>query len=191
MTPLTLWAHEANPVILETVVRTDTSLTHTHPAAGEAAAVLAITLQALLQGALPATAVEKAHAFARRSGFSREVIETVVEAREPSSSAAGAAESMTGLTVLREALFQVVHVRSFEEALEGVLKRSPASDALGAIVGSLAGARFGREGVPRRLRYLVLACRPLEGAGALTRPSTYWATDAMVMAEALLTARES
>jgi hypothetical protein len=51
------------------------------------------------------------------------------------------------------------------------------------------GARLGREGIPERLRSHVISCRPMEGLAAHPRPSAYWATDAMAMAEALLTAR--
>ena len=66
---------------------------------------------------------------------------------------------------------------------------SPGDDALPAMVGALVGARFGRDGLPEPLRNLVLSCRPMEGLAAHPRPSAYWATDALALAEALLTVR--
>jgi len=185
VTPLTLWGHEAEAAILAAKAMEDTALTHPAGRAGEAASVLAITLRSLLRGAEPSSAIEAAHAFARRSAFAREVIDAVVEsATRPEAHRGGDA-----LSVLRSALFHLRATASFEAAVETALAGDSTSDALPVIVGALLGARLGRDGIPERLRNLVLSCRPMEGKAAHPRPSLYWATDAMAMAEALLTAR--
>ncbi len=189
VTPLVVWGHAADPVILATKIRTDTALTHSSSIAGDAASVLAILLQTLLQGRDPSNAIEDAHSFARRSGLDREVIEAIVEPGEPLKNAGGKHESPSVLSVIRLALFQLGRTLSFEDALESAMVASHDSDAPPAIVGALMGARVGRDGIPERLRSLVLSCRPMEGLVTHPRPATYWGTDAMAMAEALLTAR--
>ena len=56
-----------------------------------------------------------------------------------------------------------------------------------AIAGALLGACHGREAIPARWIYPVLACRPLAEAGALRpRPIEYWPDDVLELAEALL-----
>ena len=183
--PLTLWSHEADPAIAATKAREDAALTHPATQAGEAAAVLAITLLSLLKGGEPSAAIESAHAFARRSGFSRDVIDAIVE----STTAQKVWRGSNALVVLRAALFHLRTSVSFEAATESALAMDSTSEALPAIVGAVMGARLGLGGIPERLRSLLLSCRPMEGLSAHPRPSSYWATDAMAMAEALLTAR--
>jgi fructose-1,6-bisphosphatase/inositol monophosphatase family enzyme/ADP-ribosylglycohydrolase len=185
VTPLTLWAHEAEDAIAAAKAGEDTAVTHRSTPAREAAAILAVTLHSLLRGSESAQAVDTAHAFARRGGFSREVIEAVVE----SSQTPGRVDD--ALSVLRVALFHLRATPSFETAIETALAadHDPGSDAAPAIVGAVMGARSGREGIPARLVSLVLSCRPMEGIALKPRPPIYWATDAMAMAEALLTAR--
>ncbi len=185
VTPLTLWGHEAEPGIIATKAREDAALTHPEGRAGEAASVLALTLHSLLRGDEPASALESAHAFARRSGFSPEVIGAVVESAAPAKDRG----TCDALRVLRLALFHLQASPSFAGSMEAALAVDPSSDALPAIQGALMGARLGREGMAERLRNLVLSCRPMEGLAVHPRPSLYWATDAMAMAEALLTAR--
>jgi hypothetical protein len=185
VTPLALWAHDASDTITATKAREDAALTHPASAAGEAAAIMALALHSLLRGVEPLAVIDAAHAFARRSGFSREVIDACVESttlpRPPHASDA--------LSALRCALFHLRTAGAFEAAMESALTLDSASDATAAITGAVMGARLGREGISDRLRNLVLSCRPMEGLAPHPRPSTYWGTDAMAMAEALLTAR--
>ena len=185
VTPLTLWGRAAAPSLLAAKVRADTALTHPSPLAGEAAAVLAIALQSLIQKGDPAAALEAAHAFARRSGYSRAVIDTV--ALTSVRVTRGPAPNV--LTALHETLFHLGRGTSFPDALDSARARGLVADAGPALVGAFIGACFGRDAIPERLRNLVLSCRPMDGHARYPRPSTYWATDAMAMSEALLTAR--
>jgi fructose-1,6-bisphosphatase/inositol monophosphatase family enzyme/ADP-ribosylglycohydrolase len=188
VTPLTLWSHAADPAIAAAKATEDAALTHPSRVAGEAAAILGVVLHSLFRGADPAAAIAEAHAFARRSGHSPEAIAAVVES-STSLKGARAAEDADALRVVRAGLFHLLRTPSFEDAIESALALGPTADALPAVIGALMGARLGREGIPMRLRNLVLSCRPMEGLAARPRPPVYWATDAMAMAEALLTAR--
>jgi fructose-1,6-bisphosphatase/inositol monophosphatase family enzyme/ADP-ribosylglycohydrolase len=189
VTSLTLWGHAADPAVLAAAVRTDTGLTHPSAVAGDASVALAITLQQLLQGQTPSRAIEAAHSFARRSGLAREVIEAVADSTSPLGNSREPRNPPNAVKALRSALFHLGNARSYEEAVEAAIDSSPYSDVLPAVVGSVVGARFGRDGIRHHLRSYVLSCRPMEGLAPQARPSTYWATDAMAMAEALLSAR--
>ncbi|MBK5255144.1 MAG: ADP-ribosylglycohydrolase family protein, partial [Vicinamibacteria bacterium] len=189
VTSISLWAHAADPMVVAEATRTNAALTHSSSITGDAASVLAITLQALVEGRDASAAIEIAHSFARRSGLSPEIIEAVVASMSPVGNSREPGEPPNAVKALRSALFHLANARSFHEAVEAAIDSSPYSDVLPAIVGSVLGARFGREGISHHLRSLVLSCRPMEGLVAHPRPPTYWATDAMAMAEALLTAR--
>lgn len=189
LTPLTLWGHAADPSLLVAKIRADTGLTHPAPVAADAAAVLAIALHSLLQGTSAPGAIESAHDFARRSGCAPSVIEAVAGSHDRVSATRVAVDAPDVTTALHAILFHLAKTDSFEDAVAQAIALSPASDALPALVGAFIGARLGREGIPERLRAQVLSCRPMEGLSMSARPATYWATDAMTMAEALLTAR--
>lgn len=187
--PMSLWAHSADPVVRDAAVRTNTALTHTSKVAGDAASVLSVTLTALLDGQEPQQAVESAHAFARRSSLSGEIIDAIVGSMSPVGNSREPGEPPNAVKALRCALFHLGIARSYEEAVEAAIDTSPYSDVLPAVVGAVVGARFGRDGIPHHLRSLLLSCRPMKKSTSEPRPPGYWATDAMAMAEALLTAR--
>lgn len=189
VTPLTLWGQAAEPSILATKIAEDVLLTHRWPKGPEIAAALAVVLQGLLQGTSPAAAIETAHAFARKSAWSREVIEAIAASGAPPPRVPEGAGPIDALSALHLSLFHLGESASFETGLEAALVVSPGDDALAAMIGALLGARFGRDGIEERLRNLVLSCRPMDGVAVQPRPPAYWATDALAMAEALLTAR--
>jgi ADP-ribosylglycohydrolase len=189
LTSLTLWGHAADPTLLINKVRADTALTHPAPAASDAAAVLAFALQSLLNGKSASESREAAHAFARRSGCAPEVIEAVAGSHEPASAPKVAVDAPDVATAVHATLFHLTKTASFEDAVAQAIAASPVSDILPALVGAFMGARFGRDGIPERTRNTVLSCRPMDGLTTSSRPATYWATDAMTIAEALLTAR--
>ncbi len=185
VTPLSLWGHEADPLVVAAKVREDTALTHPTSSAGEVAAVLAIVLHSLLHGTDEKAAIDGGHAFARRNGFSREAI----DAATATAPARANGRALDALGVLHFALTALSSQSSFEVAIERAIALDRASDALPSVIGALMGARLGRDGIPERIRTLVLSCRPLEGLTPRPRSSAYWATDAMTMAEVLLVSR--
>jgi fructose-1,6-bisphosphatase/inositol monophosphatase family enzyme/ADP-ribosylglycohydrolase len=189
LTPLALWGHPADGALLVTRVRADTALTHNGEATSDAAAVLAIVLQSLLSGKSAAEAQATGHAFARRSGSASAVIDAVAGSRDLARAERPSVDAPDVTAAVRVILWSLANAASFEDAVTLAIARSPASDALPALVGGFMGALLGREGIPVRLRTLVLSCRPMDGLVASARPAAYWATDAMTIAEALLTAR--
>ena len=63
------------------------------------------------------------------------------------------------------------------------------TDTNAAICGALLGAVHGRSSVPEQWQRMVLTCRPLLGQPGVSqpRPAVYWPTDALTLAERLLT----
>ena len=189
VTPLALWSHAADPSLLVSKVRADVALTHASAVAGDAAAALAIGLRSLLQDGDATRAIEETHAYARRAGLAIEVINAIVRSAEAPKGSRGTAQALDVLDVAHATLHIATTASSFEEAIGTASAVSQDSEALSALTGAFAGARFGRSGIPERWLTLVLSCRPLEGLARHARPADYWATDALAMAEALLTAR--
>lgn len=90
---------------------------------------------------------------------------------------------------LHNALWQLLHAPSFEEALVDTVARGGDTDTNAAIVGALLGAVHGASALPAQWRLSLLSCRPLVEVGARhPRPAHYWPVDALVLAERLLMA---
>ncbi|HYY60187.1 MAG TPA: ADP-ribosylglycohydrolase family protein [Burkholderiales bacterium] len=80
--------------------------------------------------------------------------------------------------------FYCLQSLEFEQALVETVGRGGDTDTNAAIAGALLGACHGREAIPARWIYPVLACRPLAEAGALRpRPMEYWPDDLLELAE--------
>jgi len=94
------------------------------------------------------------------------------------------------LTAFRNALWQLLHAPSFEEALVDTVGRGGDTDTNAAICGALLGAVHGMGAIPPRWVDTVLACRPSanDPAVPLPRPREYWPCDAPELAVSLLAA---
>jgi len=95
------------------------------------------------------------------------------------------------LIALQNALWQLSHAKSFEEALVDTVHRGGDTDTNGAICGALLGALYGIDAIPKRWVDTVLSCRPEAGAPGVhqPRPQEYWPTDALELAAQLVGAR--
>jgi len=64
------------------------------------------------------------------------------------------------LIAFRNALWQLLHARSFEESVVDTVMRGGDTDTNAAICGSLLGAVYGRKAVPTQWVECILNCRP-------------------------------
>jgi ADP-ribosyl-[dinitrogen reductase] hydrolase len=122
-------------------------------------------------------------ALAHSAGRARAAIEAGARGEAPASY-----EQSMGwvLIALQNAFFHLMR-HDLETALVDTVGRGGDTDTNAAIAGALLGACHGREAVPPRWVLPVLACRPLDEAGALRpRPMAYWPDDVLEIAEALL-----
>jgi len=92
---------------------------------------------------------------------------------------------------LHNALWQLTHVPSFEEALVHTIAHGgdPAGNA--AVCGALLGAVYGVQAIPKKWIKAVLECKPEAGHKGVThpRPHEYWPSDALELAEKLVAER--
>lgn len=94
------------------------------------------------------------------------------------------------LIALQNALWQLLHAQSFEEALIDTVHRGGDTDTNAAICGALLGALYGIDAIPTRWVDTVLSCRPEAGAPGVhqPRPKEYWPVDALELAARLVSA---
>jgi ADP-ribosylglycohydrolase len=92
------------------------------------------------------------------------------------------------LVALKNAFFQLLHASSFEDGLVATVRAGGDTDTNAAICGALLGAVYGREVIPRQWQDMAVTCRPMPGWPGVEqpRPAVYWATDALVLAERLV-----
>lgn len=92
---------------------------------------------------------------------------------------------------LQQAFYQLGLDRPLAETLLTLLQAEGKQSVPAAVCGALLGAFQGYKAIPKQWRLAVLTCRPHRDnkQSRQTRPSLYWAVDALILAEALLELR--
>jgi ADP-ribosylglycohydrolase/fructose-1,6-bisphosphatase/inositol monophosphatase family enzyme len=178
--PIGVWA-AGDPALAARTARDDSLLTHANPICLEACAAYCAAIAAGVAGANRDEMLEAA--LKHSKGPAHEAVKRGAKGALP-----GDFFTHPGwvLVALQNA-FYCLHELDFEEALVQSVGRGGDTDTNAAIAGALLGALYGREKIPSRWIYPVLACRPLAEAGALRpRPMEYWPDDILDVAEALL-----
>lgn len=93
------------------------------------------------------------------------------------------------LIAFQNALWQLLHAPSLEEALVDTVGRGGDTDTNAAICGALLGAVHGIDAIPQQWVSSILTCRPEQGKPDVhqPRPERYWPVDALELAERLAT----
>ena len=200
VSPLAVFAHALPLAEAAALARTDSALTHPHPACGDAvAAYVAAIRHAIVHGDGPEPAYRAALDWATANGASASVIETLRQAADGPPVCDGATQGFV-LIALGNAFHELLHAESLESGLVATVRRGGDTDTNTAIAGALLGAVHGREAVPPQWRQMVLSCRPLRSpatdpflggpdeprAAVRPRPMVYWPVDTMELAERLL-----
>ena len=185
--PLAVLAHAMNVEDAARVARTDSALTHPHPACGDAVAAFVIAgAHAIRTGDGPAAAYEAAVRWAERAA--EPAVAGALQAAAREAPACDARTIGWVLIALQNAFHELLHARSVEEGVVRTVRRGGDTDTNAAIAGALLGAVHGRDGVPAQWRAMVLSCRPLAPAARHPRPMPYWPVDVHELAERLLLA---
>ena len=92
------------------------------------------------------------------------------------------------LIALQNAFFQLLHAASLEDGVVATVRAGGDTGTNAAICGAVLGAVHGRTVIPSQWQRMVLSCRPAPGLDGFeaSRPSMFWPTDALVLAERLL-----
>lgn len=89
---------------------------------------------------------------------------------------------------MQNAFHQLLSFRPLPEALSQTVMQGGDTDTNAAICGALIGAVDGRAALPMAWQSQILGCRAVQLPHVMhPRPSTYWADDALELAEALIT----
>lgn len=81
------------------------------------------------------------------------------------------------LVALQNALFQLLHAPSLQDAVVATVRAGGDTDTNGAICGALLGAVHGREAIPEQWTRMIASCRPMVG-----HPGVHQPRPAMVLA---------
>lgn len=180
--------------------RRDAAITHPHPVCRAASAAFAAAIAAGVAGADPATMWSVAHAHANAGSETpwgvglqgdcaagAEIRACLAGSREAPSPDFSRHQGWV-LIAFGNAFHRLWKEQDFASALTDTVMAGGDTDTNAAICGALLGAVQGRDAIPLRWRQQVLSCRAVQGRGVThPRPPTYWADDAMDLAEALLT----
>lgn len=92
------------------------------------------------------------------------------------------------LIAFKNALWQLLHAESPEDAIIDTVMRGGDTDTNAAICGALLGAVHGARSIPARWLDALLSCRPATGTPGVRhpRPPTYWPADFEELAGALV-----
>lgn len=168
----------------------DAALTHPNPVCQQSNALFVLAISnAISTGASPAKIYERILGWCSDFRVDKTVWDAVRRA-ESLPPADFMRQQGWVLIAFQNAIWQILHAPSFEDALVDTVMRGGDTDTNAAICGALLGAVHGVEAVPARWRDAVLNCRPAAGAPSVRRPrpERYWPVDAVELADGLLAA---
>ena len=162
----------------------DAAMTHPHPVCVNANSIFASAITVAIANDMSA---EDLYTFIAESDAEASVAAVIEKARTTLPQDYITQQGWV-LIALQNALWQLSHANSFEEALVDTVHRGGDTDTNGAICGALLGALYGIDAIPKRWVDTVLSCRPQAGAPGVhqPRPQEYWPTDALELAAKLV-----
>ncbi len=167
--------------------RSDSRLTHPHPACRDAVAAFVVAGAHAIRTGEREGAWQAAVGWARAAGAAPAVVETLELARSAPPVCDGDSQGWV-LIALRNAFFELLHAESLEAGIVGTVRRGGDTDTNAAIAGALLGAALGRGAFPLQWRNAVLSCRSHQQRAKHPRPPEYWPIDCYELAERLLLA---
>ncbi len=168
--------------------REDASLTHPHPVCQQANALFAMAIShAIRTGAEANDLYQEIVLWADEMKVDGPLMEAItVAAKAPPRNYIH--HQGWVLIAFRNALWQLLHARSLEEAVVDTVMRGGDTDTNAAICGALLGAVYGKGAIPAQWTECLLNCRPEAGQPHVRhpRPECFWPVDAFELSEQLL-----
>jgi ADP-ribosylglycohydrolase len=168
--------------------RQDAAITHPHPVCRQANELFTMAIaQAVRQGCDGRDMYEQIVTWAEEIKADPSLLDAVRVADE-APPADYVHQQGWVLTAFRNALWQLLHASSLEEAVVDTVMRGGDTDTNAAICGALLGAVYGRNAVPGQWVESLLNCRPAAGQPNVRhpRPECFWPVDALILAERLI-----
>ena len=187
ISPLGIFGINHEHSALEKWARLDASITHPHKVCGDCNALFVGAIAFAIKSA--ASAAETLHQIVRHAeqiGIKGELRNCIARAAE-TVPADYVTQQGWVLIAFGNALYQLLHAHSVEEAIVDTVMRGGDTDTNAAICGALLGAVYGIESLPERWVNTVLNCRPDRGNARVRkpRPRDYWPIDAFRLASSL------
>jgi ADP-ribosylglycohydrolase len=189
ISPLGIFGANQEIFAVEEWARVDASITHPHEVCGDCNALFAGLLSFVVKnGASSSEAYERLLTNADRLTVCPEVKQTLANSAKMPPSDYLSKQGWV-LVAFGNAIYQLLHAPSPEEAIVDTVMRGGDTDTNAAICGALVGAVHGIERLPERWVKTALSCRPaFDNARARQpRPEAYWPVDALSLATRLCT----
>ncbi len=168
--------------------REDASLTHPHPICQQANALFAMAIaHAIRTGVGAPDLYQQIVLWADEMGVDGPLMEAITGAEKTPPRDFLHHQGWV-LIAFQNALWQLLHAPSLEEAVVDTVMRGGDTDTNAAICGALLGAVYGRIAIPAQWTQCLLNCRPEAGQPNVRhpRPECFWPVDALELAEQLL-----
>lgn len=187
--PLAIWGYRLDAAQLDGYLRADAALTHPSRVCADASAAFGVALAAVIRAGLDgAAAYACAVAWDAAHGASPKITAALAAARHRPP----AYQPHEGHVpiALHNAFYQALHAPSVEAGLVDTVAGGGDTDTNAAIAGALLGAIHGLTAIPARWRAVLAGCRPAAGVPGVQRPrpERFWPSDAVPLADALLSA---
>ncbi|WP_205126627.1 ADP-ribosylglycohydrolase family protein [Nitrincola tibetensis] len=189
ISPLAIFTAESSDQDIIHWAMQDAALTHPHEICQQANALFVLAIARAIQKGLSAPEVyELIHNYAEHLDVDFELKAVIGDATFMPPSDFIDKQGWV-LIAFQNALWQLLHAPSLEEALVDTVGRGGDTDTNAAICGALLGAVHGIDAIPRQWVSSILTCRPEQGKPDVyqPRPERYWPVDALEVAERLAT----
>ncbi len=189
MSPLGLFGAGRSHELVADWARQDAALTHPNPVCQEVNAIFVLAIsRSVQQGLNPQDLYESICHHAVDMQVSSEVLDAVHAAQKKSWIDQCDGKQEWVLVAWENALWQLLHAPNMEEAVVDTIHRGGSTAANAAICGSLLGAVYGREAIPKHWSDAVLRCEPQAGEAGVgqPRPAQYWPSDLLELARELV-----
>ena len=188
ISPLGIFGANHDAELVAEWARQDAAITHPHPVCQQANALFTMAIAyAIRQGCDGRGLYEQIVTWAEDMKVDGSLLEAVRGAAK-APPADYVHQQGWVLTAFRNALWQLLHAPSLEEAVVDTVMRGGDTDTNTAICGALLGAVHGRDAVPGQWVECVLNCRPAAGQPHVRRPrpECFWPVDALELVEGLI-----
>lgn len=188
ISPLGIFAAESSDQQIIDWAMQDAALTHPHPICQQANALFVLAIaRAIQQELTPEAVYELVETYASHLDVDFELKAIIGDAAFMAPSDYLDKQGWV-LIAFQNALWQLLHASTLEEALIDTVGRGGDTDTNAAICGALLGAVYGIDEIPQQWLNAILECRAEQNKPDVhrPRPERYWPIDALELAQKLL-----
>ena len=188
VSPIGIFGARFDNSLTATMARADAAITHPNPICVEINALFTMAIaEAIRRPVAPREVYDMIRAWSAEMDCRTEVREWIAAAATSLPPSFLHQQGWVKLAFCN-ALYRLARAEPFEEALIATVGLGGDTDTNAAIAGSLLGAVYGRDAIPKRWIEPVLVCRPERGRPGVhkPRPEVFWPVDVLELAATLL-----